>query len=257
MKYNYHTHTARCNHAGGTDAQYAAAAYASGITELGFADHVPQPGFEGVFESWFRMKPCETAEYFSSIRSLKTQYEGKMNILAGFEVEYYPAHFEAMLDHLRPFNPDYLILGQHFTNNEYDGVYLGDPGCTEENMWKYVEQVKEAIKTGIFSYIAHPDLPNVTCSDDAIRKAAREICAAAMEEGIPVECNLLGIMGKRWYPKKVFFEEAGKMGCPVVLGLDAHLPDSFICEEHEANALKMLSECKVTPIEKLNVRRPF
>ena len=53
-------------------------------------------------------------------------------------------------------------------------------------MWKYVEQVKEAIKTGSFYCIAHPDLPNVTCSDAAIRNAARVICAAAMEEGIPV-----------------------------------------------------------------------
>ncbi|MBQ7835662.1 MAG: histidinol-phosphatase [Clostridia bacterium] len=257
MKYNYHTHTARCNHADGNDADYVKAAYESGIAQLGFADHVPQPGFEGIFESWFRMKPCETEGYFESIRQLKEQYKDKMDILAGFEVEYYPGHFDSMLSHISTFKPDYLILGQHFTNNEYDGVYVGSPQCTEESMWKYVEQVKEAVKTGLFSYIAHPDLPNVSCSEDIIKKAAYEICAAAIDDGIPVECNLLGLMGNRWYPKKAFFEVAGDMGCPVILGLDAHLPDSFICTQYENHAMKMLAECGITPIDKLNIRRPF
>lgn len=257
MKYNYHTHTARCNHAGGSDESFAALAYENGIIELGFADHVPQPGFEGRFESWFRMKPEETAGYFESIRSLRAQYEGRMNILAGFEVEYYPDHFDAMLEHLRPFEPDYFILGQHFTNNEYDGTYLGAPGCTEETLWKYVEQVKEAMKTGYFSYLAHPDLPNVSCSREVLRQAAKEICLSAKEEGMPLECNLLGVMGNRWYPKKDFFEVAGEVGCQVILGLDAHSPDSFICEKYEKDAREMLSQCGIVPIEKLTLRRPF
>lgn len=257
MRYNYHTHTSRCNHAGGSDAQYAEKAYESGILELGFADHVPQPGFDGIFESWYRMKPCETAEYFESVRSLKRQFEGKINILAGFEVEYYPKHFKEMTDHIRPYSPDYLILGQHFTNNEYDGTYVGNSGCDERSLLKYVEQVTAAVKTGIFSYIAHPDLPNFSGEPQLFRDAMREICVAAKNEGIPLECNLLGIMGDRWYPKRELFQVAAEVGNDVILGLDAHSPDSFICEEAEKNARLMLAECGITPIEKLTLRRPF
>ncbi len=253
MKYNYHTHTARCNHAGGSDEQYAEAAYRNGLAELGFADHVPQPGFEGIFDSWFRMKPEETEEYMASVRGLKEKYAGKMNVFAGFEVEYYPRHFDQLCEFLRPFDPDYFILGQHFTHNEYDGKYVGDRDCSEEDLWQYVEQVETAMKTGMFSYLAHPDLPNCNISYEA----AKRLCLAAKNEGIPIECNLLGIKGNRWYPKRDFFRVAAEVGCQVILGTDAHLPDSFICEAEESYARKLLSECGITPIEKLELRRPL
>ncbi len=257
MKYNYHTHTARCNHACGSDAEYAARAYENGVAELGFADHVPQPGFTGVFDSWFRMKPEETEGYFRSIRSLKEEYAGRMNILAGFEVEYYPEHFDALCEFLRPHQPDYFILGQHFTNNEYDGKYVGDGDCSEEALWKYVDQVEAALKTGMFTYLAHPDLPNYNGSRETLLAAFTKLCSIANEAGVPVECNLLGIKGGRWYPKRDFFEIAAREGCPVVLGLDAHTPDSFICGEEENHARKMLAECGITPMEKPTLRSPF
>ena len=254
---NYHTHTARCNHAGGSDRQYAEAAYKSGILELGFADHTPQPGLEGIFDSWFRMKPCETEGYFASIRSLKEEFKGKMNILAGFEVEYYPDCFEALCEFLHPFAPDYFILGQHFTNNEHDGVYVGSANCPTKALLQYVKQIEKAVSTGMFSYIAHPDLPNFSGNTDDLIAAYKDICDIANGANIPVECNLLGIQGGRWYPKKDFFEVAAIKNSQVILGLDAHLPDSFICEKAENHALEMLAECGIKPIDKLPLRRPF
>ena len=257
MKYNYHTHTYRCNHAGGSDEEYARAALENGFLEIGFSDHVPQPGFEGIFNSWFRMKPEETAEYINSVISLKEKFEGKMNILTGFEVEYYPKHFESLCQHIAPLKPDYLILGQHFTYNEYDGKYLGNAGCDDESLHKYVEQIEEALKTGLFTYLAHPDLPNYSGSEEALKKAHLRLCEIAKEANVPVECTLLGIKGNRWYPKKSFFEAAAKVGCPVVLGLGAHTPDAFNCKNEEKIALDLLSECGIIPIDKPIIRRPF
>ena len=40
-KTNFHTHTARCLHATGTDEDYVKAALHSGYTLLGFSDHTP------------------------------------------------------------------------------------------------------------------------------------------------------------------------------------------------------------------------
>lgn len=257
MKYNYHTHTYRCNHAGGSDLEYAKEAYNNGFLEIGFSDHVPQPGFKGIFESWFRMKPEETAEYFRSIEELKNEFEGKMNILSGFEVEYYPKHFDVLCELIAPFRPDYLILGQHFSNNEYDGEYLGDSSCHEESLWKYTEQIEQALKTGLFTYLAHPDLPNYRGSEETLSKVHLRLCEIAKAADVPVECNLLGIKGNRWYPKKSFFEAAKKTGCNVVLGLDAHTPDAFRCEKEEKFALDLLRECGIIPIDKPIIRRPF
>lgn len=257
MKYNYHTHTYRCNHASGSDLEYAEAAYNNGFLEIGFSDHVPQPGFEGVFNSWFRMKPSETTEYFNSINKLKERFEGKMNILSGFEVEYYPKHFEALCEHIAPFSPDYLILGQHFSNNEYDGEYLGNSGCSEDSLWQYIEQIEAALKTGMFTYLAHPDLPDFRGNEEILAKAHLRLCEIARAADVPVECNLLGIKGNRWYPKKSFFEAAAKTGCPVVLGLDAHEPDAFNHSKEEKIALDLLRECGIIPIDKPVIRRPF
>ena len=35
---NFHTHTARCNHATGTDREYVEAAIRAGVKSLGFSD---------------------------------------------------------------------------------------------------------------------------------------------------------------------------------------------------------------------------
>lgn len=257
MKTNYHTHTSRCNHAGGTDEEYVKYAIETGVTELGFSDHVPQPAFTGIFESWFRMRPEETEDYCRSIRSLEEKYADRINVRLGFEVEYYPDCFKALREHLKPFAPDYFILGQHFINNEYDGVYVSGGRCTRETLEKYTKQVCEAVKTGLFSCIAHPDLPSFDISDPYFYDSAAEICLAAKNEGIPVELNLLGIQGNRCYPKKEFFKVAKEVGCDVILGLDAHSPNSFLCEEHESYARKLLSEAGIAPLEKLELRRPL
>ena len=39
IKANYHTHTARCGHAIGTDEEYVQAAIQAGLKTLGFSDH--------------------------------------------------------------------------------------------------------------------------------------------------------------------------------------------------------------------------
>ena len=41
MKSNFHTHTKRCCHAFGVEADYAKEAYDKGLSVLGFSDHAP------------------------------------------------------------------------------------------------------------------------------------------------------------------------------------------------------------------------
>lgn len=55
MKANYHTHTARCGHAEGTDEEYVLAAIERGFDELGFSDHVPWPYKNGYVHPTVRM----------------------------------------------------------------------------------------------------------------------------------------------------------------------------------------------------------
>ena len=52
---------------------------------------------------------------------------------------------------------DYLILGNHFDGSDETGIYYGYPVSLEE-LKRYVSQVLKAMDTGLFSYVAHPDV---------------------------------------------------------------------------------------------------
>lgn len=217
---NYHTHTARCRHAYGKDRDYVQFAVDAGFKTLGFADHSPQC-FPGTYYSDFRMHREETAEYFSSLLALKEEFKDKIDIKIGFEAEYYRDIFEDLRKFLEPFPCDYLILGQHFLNNEYDHPQTPARG-TVEYIAAYVDQVCEAMHTGYFTYLAHPDLPWCNDYSPEYFKAMEKLIACAMETDTPLEINCLGIHGKRNYPYRPFWKLVGEMGAPVTVGVDAH-----------------------------------
>ena len=78
MKANYHTHTARCGHATGTDEQYVEAAIGQRFNVLGFSDHVPWPYASGFTHRHVRMGIEQLDEYVSSMRTLKQRYAGSI-----------------------------------------------------------------------------------------------------------------------------------------------------------------------------------
>ena len=121
---NYHTHTAFCHHASGEIRDYAVAAVKAGFSTLGFSCHAPY-SFPDGYVSWFHMSPEDAAVYADEINALKEEFSGQLDIKLGFEAEYYPRHFDDLLERVNSLGCDYLILGQHFTNSEYDGIYCG------------------------------------------------------------------------------------------------------------------------------------
>ena len=199
MKANFHTHTARCNHATGEDFQFVEAAIDAGLETLGFSDHTPYVGFGEGFYSFYRMRPEELSDYVASVNSLKEKYKDRIEICLGLEAEYYPKLFPALLEFLKPYGIEYLILGQHYIDDDENGlsVYFIK---TEEELVKYADQCIEAMETGLFSYIAHPDIANIDRKHPAFKREMRRICLCAKRLGMPVELNVLGIYRGRNYP---------------------------------------------------------
>ena len=115
MDYNFHTHTYRCHHATGTPEKYVKRAVENGIKNMGFSEHIPFIFPDG-FESSYRMPYCEVMSYRADVMALKEKYKDKINIFYGFEMEYYPKYFEKMLKNAEKFRAEYLVLGQHFIN---------------------------------------------------------------------------------------------------------------------------------------------
>ena len=240
MDYNYHTHTTRCHHAVDSDEEYIRAAIDAGIKYLGFSDHAPVV-FAGGSGFHYHMDLEDGEEYVKTIKSLAEKYSDKIHINVGFEMEYYPSYFDIMLEKVINFGAEYLILGQHFVGDEWpDGI--GSRGYTEdpEVLREYVNNVIKGIKSGVFTYVAHPDIINFSGDEEIYRNEMTKLCQAAKEFNIPLEINLHGLINDRFYPSDRFFEIAGELGAPVTFGMDAHDAHALLNKEQIHRAFKMV-----------------
>ena len=232
MKHNFHTHTTRCKHAVGTDEQYVKAALESGFDVLGFADHAPW-AFDSRYVSHCRMPAYLWNDYKESILDLKEAYKGHISIHLGLECEYYPKYFD-QLKRLQDDGCEYFILGSHFLYTEEEFPYTGTACAEDRWVMEYAEQTVEGIRTGLYCYVAHPDLymmhrPELT---PLCMEAADMICQAAKDAHMPIEYNLLGLLGEmtgrsRGYPNQDFWAYIRKWNNDVILGVDAHDPAQF------------------------------
>lgn len=250
MKINYHTHTFRCQHAAGEDADYVLAAMGAGFDALGFADHAPWP-FAAGFVSPIRM-PLDAFEgYVASVRGLQAAYADRLPILLGLESEYFPRYHDHLL-RMREAGVSYFILGQHYADSEEETLYTGLECRSDDGVRRYAESTVAAIRTGLFCYVAHPDLFMRHRRDEDFSPACEEatdmICQAALEARIPLEYNLLGLKTQldghsRGYPSAPFWARARKFDNPVILGVDAHDPahlaDTDLWDAGRANVLDM------------------
>ena len=250
---NLHTHTKRCRHAKGEDREYVLRAVEGGLKILGFSDHAPFRFPDG-HESFYRVPMAEAEEYISSIKALKEEFKGKIDIKIGFEMEYYPLYFRDMLKLACSLGAEYLILGQHFISNEEISSRAEQLG--EDALKVYVDTVIEGMKSGAFTYVAHPDMFKYTENDQIYKREMRRLCIAAKELGIPFELNFLGIRGKRDYPKLLFWEIAGEVGVEVVFGYDAHLPEDAFDDVSIKTAMEIVEKNNLKVIEIPIIKNP-
>ncbi|MBQ8683615.1 MAG: histidinol-phosphatase [Clostridia bacterium] len=254
MLANYHTHTARCHHATGTEEEYVRSAIRAGLQVLGFSDHSPYFFPDGYY-SPFRMRACELPDYVNTVRGLRDAYRGQIDIHVGLEVEYYPALFPRLLDFLRAYEIEYLLLGQHFPGEEINMWGSGARTEEESRLRQYCHSVMEAYQTGLFTYHAHPDMMYFVGDDKVYTKYMRQLCREAKACGIPLEINLLGVRDNRHYPTRRFWEIAAEEGCPVVLGYDAHEPEAFANTKQVAAAKALVGELGLALLETVPLRK--
>ncbi len=239
---NLHTHTFRCRHASGTEREYIETAIAGGLKRLGFADHAPAVFFDSDRYSGHRMFPEQQEDYVETLLALREEYRGQIDIKIGYELEYYPKYFADFMKLLTRYPLDYLLLGQHFLGNEMDTRFYASQTDDPAVLNRFVDQVIEAMDTGVFTYIAHPDLLRYTGEDQAVSDDAyTRLILAAKAHNLPLEINLLGIRDHRLYPQERFFELCGQFGAPVCMGCDAHHANVTVDPASEAVALDWIA----------------
>lgn len=253
MIQNLHTHTARCGHAVGTDREYVLSAIEGGFKTLGFSEHSPHI-YPGGYISKSHMPVALLPDYTASIRRLAEEYSCQLQILLGSEIEYYPALFADSVNRLRDAGVDYLILGQHWVDNEVGHTYLGRPFDDPQTLKKYLRQAILGMDSGLMTYFCHPDVPNFTGSRQLFDETMHLLCREANEHSLPVEYNLWGIHKKGNYPCERFWRIAAEENCRVVLGVDAHDPAIFTNTALITKAESYIKSLGMELIEQLPIR---
>lgn len=223
MDFNFHTHTWRCGHADGTEKEYIDVALENGIVEMGFSDHAPWIDPSLCRERGYVVPFAMVEDYRETVKALAAEYRDRVEIHFGFEAEYDPVFPEDMA----ALGAEYLLLGQHFVKTP-SGKYVHIASPDQDHLLPiYVDYVIAGMKTGAYTYVAHPDVFNFTGYDTQPYVAEMtRLCEASLALDIPLEVNFLGIRQKRYYPNPIFWELAGRIGVPVTFGFDAHSPDA-------------------------------
>ena len=256
---NYHTHTFRCKHAGGSPADFAAAAVANHMQILGISDHMPYADDR----FGLRMDMIEFEDYLKDIQTARDIFP-QLKIYSGLECEYLPQE----LDHLKMLRSrlDYMLLGQHFfQDSQGTFCYTYDLKDTHQLIF-YAESIAQALETGLFDCVAHPDLIGVHDfpPDQNYTKAVEIILDAAEAYNIPLEINANGIRKiQGWhspfrdpvhnypYPDSQFFTLAAqRKNLRFIINADAHSP-SEMCESHIGTAFAFADELQLPLLNEL------
>lgn len=229
MKYNLHTHSFYCGHGTGEIYEYCQYAEDACFDLLGFSEHCPFP--DDSFHST-RMAFHDMDSYENDVLQAKKNYD--MPIFIGYECDYFPkwkSYFKALHDRV-----DYLISGTHYVFRE-DGT-LATPfseDFTSSDVSLYAKSFIKAMETGLFLFMAHPDVFLLYYKWDENAKAASiDILEAARSLDIPLEINANGIMKagtpdkEKWgYPNVNFWLLASEYNIKALCSSDAHMIENL------------------------------
>ncbi|WP_062428844.1 histidinol-phosphatase [Treponema endosymbiont of Eucomonympha sp.] len=236
MPTNFHTHTSRCKHATGSPKDYIERAARDGCTELGISDHCPYPR-DGT-ETWSssRMEPEELPLYVQDVRAAAKN--APFPVRLGFECEWAPRYASWYRDVLLgECRADYLVFGAHWLF-EAEGVAYAPDLTDKPAIRRYFAQTIQGLESGLFRFLAHPDLLMGGGLDWDAELAAgfSALIDAARSLHIPLEINGYGLAkpkiggakGRYQYPVDEFWELVAEKGAEVICSSDAHSPDCVI-----------------------------
>jgi histidinol-phosphatase (PHP family) len=202
---------------------------ASGLSEIGFSDHNPM---STQFDDW-RMAPDELPAYLQLVEEARADFPD-FPIRLGLECDFIPGQE----DHLRALATqadwDYLIGAVHYIRDDWD---VDNPFKRDlwkqlpvEEIWtRYFKLYTQAIHSGHFDFMAHPDLVKKFGDrpEGDLKPFYTESLDALADCGIALELNTAGLRKevKEMYPSREFLEMAFTRNIPILINSDAHRPD--------------------------------
>ncbi len=261
---NYHTHTSLCKHATGMPEDYILQAKKDGCLALGFSDHAPFP--LTMKDGWthVRMSLEEIPLYVEAVK--KAAHKADFPVYLGFETEWDKDYINWYKEGLiSQYGAQYLVLGSHWLTKGDDHIYCQK--ITDKNdLFTYINQTVEAIQSGIFKFLAHPDvfMGGWRKWDTIAKSALQELLSAACSCNMCVEINGYGLnkpmvtteRGFRFqYPVEEFWEIVAKTDAKVICNSDAH--ESEVVIKNARMARNFAQQFGITPINLLDIGEPL
>lgn len=234
---DYHIHTCMCRHAEGEPREYVERAVALGMTEIGFADHLPFLGGwaprHDLTDDW-AMLPHEIDDYVSRLQDLAREYSADVRVLIGIEADYIEETLEQTAEVLADHPFDYVIGSVHVVGDRFGFDHpemagrLAGYGIDRLHL-ESLGLAARAAESGLFTLIGHLDhVKKYGRPDDAAAVAAAASAAlrALAAAGCALELNTAGWRkaSAEAYPGPALLSEASGLGIRLVLGSDAHTP---------------------------------
>ncbi|MBV9127895.1 MAG: histidinol-phosphatase [Verrucomicrobia bacterium] len=233
---DYHLHTPLCGHATGEPAEYVAVARARGLDEIGFSDHCPMPDLAGgaPFDDW-RMRPSELPRYFEMIAQARAN-AAPFPVRLGLECDFIAGREPWIEELAGTADWDYLIGSVHYLAPGWDvdnprhlSRFTASPGAVEEIWTLYWRAFADCARSGLFDFLAHPDLVKKFGHRPAgdLRRFYEPAIAAVAASGVALELSTAGLhkpVGEL-YPSADFLALTHAAGVPIVINSDAHAPE--------------------------------
>ena len=206
---------------------YAQVAAARGLAELGFADHNPMPEY---FDDW-RMLREDLPRYFDEVAQARAEFP-QLNIKLGLECDFIPGREKWIEELAGMAGWDFLIGSVHYLRQGWEvdhPQYVARHEGQAEDIWEdYWQLYGECIRSGLFDFVGHPDLPKkfgITPKGD-LRRFYEPAVSALAETGMAFEINTAGLRRdcREAYPARPFLELAKAAGVPMLINSDAHTP---------------------------------
>jgi len=225
---DYHLHTSRCGHAVGGIGEYIDRAKTMGLTEIGFADHLP---LFHTIDATLAMSWDELPLYLADIAKLKKSL-AEPKVKLGIEVDFIPKYVDRIRAALDDYDFDYILGAVHFVDGWGidDRRYLDNYGAykLEDLFERYFDLLVQAARSGLFDVLAHADLIKKYYQLTPEPLELFERAAAGLAEtGIAIEVSSAGLRKpcREAYPGLEFLKICRRYEIPVTLGSDAHAPE--------------------------------
>ena len=134
--------------------------------------------------------------------------------------------------------PDYLALGEHIYHSrsgELKNIFFAE---STDDVMDYAENICKGLETGLFRFVAHPDLLfiNDLPIDENTEAACSMIIECASKNHVILEYNANGYRREKHlypdglrhpYPHPFFWNKVAKTDIQVIVGSDCHTPEQL------------------------------